>query len=254
MRRLVLDTIGKMGYSVTKINKFTNSGCNDIKDSEFWEIYNLCKPYTMTTVERMYALYNSVIYILTNNIKGDFVECGVWRGGSSMLVARMLFNRNVRDRKIYLYDTFEGMSEPTANDVDLSGRDASILLKEYENEKETSVWCLADIDDVKNNMKKTGFFEQNIVYVKGKVEDTIPNQSPDRDIALLRLDTDWYESTKHELNFLFPKLLERGVLIIDDYGHWTGCRKAIDEYFAENNIPILLNRIDYTGRIAIKAD
>lgn len=253
MRKLVLNFIEKMGYSVTKINQLTNAGCNDVKDSEFWEIYNICKPYTMTTVERMYALYNSVNYILTNNIKGDFVECGVWRGGSSMIVAKMLHNRNISDRKIYLYDTFEGMSEPTSNDVDLSGRDASVLLKEFEHEKETSVWCLADIDDVKNNMKKTGFPEQNIIYVKGKVEDTIPSQSTDNEIALLRLDTDWYESTKHELNFLFPKLVKNGVLIIDDYGHWAGCRKAIDEYIAENNISILLNRVDYTGRIAIKA-
>jgi hypothetical protein len=67
----------------------------------------------------------------------------------------------------------------------------------------------------------------------------------------LRLDTDWYESTKHELTHLFPKLIQNGILIIDDYGHWEGCRKATDEYFEEKNIKIMLNRIDYTGRVAI---
>jgi hypothetical protein len=85
----------------------------------------------------------------------------------------------------------------------------------------------------------------------GKVEDTIPADIPEK-IALLRLDTDWYESTKHELIHLFPRLQKGGVLIIDDYGFWKGARKAVDEYFAENNIQILLNRIDDTGRMAIK--
>ena len=241
----------KLGYYIKKIDK-NLTPYSDIKDSEFWEIYNLCKPYTMTSVEPMYALYCSVNYILSNNIKGSFVECGVWRGGSFMLIAKMLSNRNIADRKIYLYDTFEGMSEPTKSDVDLKGHSASSLLKENEDNKEDSVWCLADLSDVKNNFKLTKFLEKNIIYIKGKVENTIPESIPDENIALLHLDTDWYESTKHELTFLFPKLELNGVLIIDDYGHWQGCRKAVDEYFSENKINILLNRIDYTVRIGIK--
>lgn len=102
-------------------------------------------------------------------------------------------------------------------------------------------------------MRKTNFPEANLIYVKGKVEDTLPVNKPAGKIALLRLDTDWYESTKHELNILFPMLVQNGVLIIDDYGHWQGCRKAVDEYIQENKLPLLLNRIDYTGRIAIKS-
>jgi len=87
--------------------------------------------------------------------------------------------------------------------------------------------------------------------VAGAVEDTLPDRAP-MEIALLRLDTDWYASTKHELETLYPRLVSGGVLMLDDYGHWTGCRKAVDEYFAANAPAPLLNRIDYTARVATK--
>lgn len=221
-----------------------------IQDAIFLKIFQQCKPYTMTSIERMYALYNAVKYIVHNNIEGDFVECGVWRGGSSMMIALTLNSMNVNNRQILLYDTFEGMSEPTEKDVDFRGGNADSLLKQNVQDKQNSVWCLADLQDVQNNMKMTNYPSHNIQFVQGKVEDTIP-RTISENIALLRLDTDWYESTAHELNYLYPKLIKKGVLIIDDYGHWEGCRKAVDEYFAGNTL--LLNRIDYTGRIAIKA-
>lgn len=252
VKKVLLKGIEKMGYSVQKVVPINDEKYIDIKESEFFDIYKLCKPYTMTSIERMYALYNAVNYVLSNQIPGSFVECGVWRGGSSMLIAKMLQNRNIRDRKIYLYDTFEGMSEPTKDDLDLMGNNADVLLTETVDQKETSVWCLADLDDVQRNMRLTGIPDNQIVYVKGKVEDTIPGTVPNDQIALLRLDTDWYESTKHELIHLYPKLITGGVIIIDDYGHWEGCRKAVDEYIANNKVNILLNRVDYTGRIGVK--
>ncbi len=219
--------------------------------SEFIDIYESCKEFSMTGVERMFALYKSIEYIIKNNIEGDFVECGVWRGGSSMVIAKTLAKFNVTDRKIYLYDTFEGMSEPTEKDISKDGYTADKMMKAADKNDQTSVWCFADLDDVKNNMRKTGYPESNISFIKGKVEDTIPAKSPGSKIALLRLDTDWYESTLHEMKHLYPKLVSRGVLIIDDYGHWQGARQAIDEYFLTTS-PLLLNRIDYTGRIAVK--
>jgi hypothetical protein len=115
----------------------------------------------------------------------------------------------------------------------------------------TSVWCFSSIEEVKNNIATLNYPTEKVYFVKGKVEDTIPTTIPQK-IAVLRLDTDWYESTKHELEHLFPLLVSGGVLIIDDYGHWEGARKAVDEYIEKNNLNILLNRIDYTGRIAIK--
>lgn len=251
MKKIILQLFNRLGYSIQKTKKDSSRPIDDIKEDEFWEIYNLCKPYTMTSTERMYSLYLSVEYILSNNIVGSFVECGVWRGGSSMLIAKMLTNRKIYDRKIYLYDTYEGMSEPTSDDISWLGQNAANLLEANKSKKKESVWCLADLSDVQSNIRLTHFEEKNLFFVKGKVEDTIPQTIPEEPIALLRLDTDWYESTKHELTHLFPKLIQNGILIIDDYGHWEGCRKATDEYFEEKNIKIMLNRIDYTGRVAI---
>lgn len=250
MKSLLKNLAAKFGYSIKKIDKIVPF--SDIRDAEFIDVYNFCKPYTMTTIEPMYALFDAVKYILSNNIPGSFVECGVWRGGSSMLIAKMLSNRNITDRKIYMYDTYEGMPEPESIDKDFTGIDASVLMKENEDNKEESVWCLAQLENVRINMLSTGFPIEKIQFIKGKVEDTLAENLPQEKIALLRLDTDWYESTKHELLHLYPLLTANGVLIIDDYGHWEGCRKAVDEYFNENNINILMSRIDYTVRMGLK--
>lgn len=209
------------------------------------QIIAAVKPFTMTSVERIVSLINAVSYITANKIVGDIAECGVWRGGSMMTVALTLLANNDANRKLYLYDTFEGMSAPTEFDKSLDGVSAAQQMNQTEEN-----WCYASIDDVRQNILSTGYPEENIFLVKGKVEDTIPQTIPDN-LSLLRLDTDWYESTKHELNHLFPKLAPEGVLIIDDYGHWQGARKAVDEYFAEQKRKVYLHRIDYTGRIAV---
>ena len=196
-------------------------------------------------------MHQAVQYLVKNNIAGDIVEYGVWRGGSTMCALLELVKLNKTDRQVYLYDTFEGMSEPTEKDANLLGKGAQQLLNESQKTTDDIMWCYAPIEDVKKNIESTGYPAQKVNYVKGKVEDSIPQTMPG-DIALLRLDTDWYESTYHELTHLFPKLVKGGVIIIDDYGHWQGAREAVDQYFKENNIHLLLNRIDYTGRIGIK--
>ena len=144
------------------------------------------------------------------------------------------------------------MSEPTENDKDYAGVGAEKLLEESSIEVQDSVWCYSSFDEVRSHLALSGLLEENIIMIKGKVEDTIPSQVPTDKIALLRLDTDWYESTKHELEHLYPMLVKNGLLIIDDYGHWQGCRKAVDEYMTKHDLPILLSRIDNTGRIAVK--
>jgi len=209
------------------------------------------QPYTMTSPERLYALIQGVRYISATAIPGDIVECGVWRGGSMMAAARTLIECGDKERELYLFDTFEGMSAPGAKDVDLEGRPAGELLREQDRNDPRSAWCYATLDDVQATMAGTGYAAARMHFVKGKVEETIPGSAPAR-IAILRLDTDWYESTRHELEHLYPRLVPGGVLIIDDYGHWTGCRQAVDEYFAEHKLQVLLNRVDYTGRIAVK--
>lgn len=200
-------------------------------------------PYTATSIERITCLIESVNYIERYRIPGDIVECGVFRGGSVMAAALTLLDLKSVDRHLYLFDTFEGMPDPGNEDRDSSGVSAESQID--------SVHCYASLDEVRRSVLGTGYPADRVHFVKGMVEDTIPEQSPDR-IALLRLDTDWYQSTKHELLHLYPRLVDQGVLIIDDYGHWQGARKAVDEFISELKDPILLHRIDYTGRIAIK--
>lgn len=219
-------------------------------DHVFMEIYEKCKPYTMTSIERAYALFESCKFIDKNQIEGDFVECGVWKGGSAMLIAYTLIKLKKIDRAIYLYDTFEGMTEPSDADYNLADKnDRAIDVWKRECEDNHNKWCFASLSEVEENMYSTGYPKEKIVFVKGKVEDTIPGNMSS-EIALLRLDTDWYESTKHELEHLYPSLNNNGVLIIDDYGHWAGSKKAVDEYFYDKRM--LLNRVDYTSRIGIK--
>jgi len=220
-------------------------------DAEFMELYQRCKPFTMTSIERMYTLFESIKYTFKNQLPGDFVECGVWKGGSSLLIALMLKKYEAFDRKLYMYDTFEGMSEPTEEDRAVSGESAEQLLKEQDKSVQESVWCYSTIDEVRANLTLSGFPLENMHFVKGKVEDTLPEIKPNK-IALLRLDTDWYESTKIELELLYDRLAHNGILIIDDFGHWEGAKKAVIEYFYKRNVNPFINRIDYTGRLIIK--
>lgn len=221
-------------------------------DPRIRETVRVVTPHTMTSPLRVAALCEAVRYISANRIPGAIVECGVWRGGSMMAVARTLLESGDRDRELYLFDTFEGMSEPSERDVAFTGETAQNLLSEAgDRTAADSVWCVASLTDVEQTMTQTGYEPARIHYVKGKVEDTIPDSAPLR-IALLRLDTDWYESTKHEMQHLFPRLSPGGILILDDYGHWQGARQAVDEYIREAKAPLFLQRIDYSGRLAVK--
>jgi len=205
----------------------------------------------MTTIERMYSLYQAMDYIFKNNVEGDLVECGVWKGGSSMLMALMLEKYKMKKRKLYLFDTFEGMSEPSLVDKTYAGDSASDLLKRERKEIASSVWCYSSLEEVKENLLSTGLEAGNLYFVKGKIEETLKKNLPGK-LSLLRLDTDWYESTKVELELLFPLLNEKGVLIIDDFGHWEGAKKAVVEYFDKEKLTPFLFRIDFTGRLMIK--
>jgi O-methyltransferase len=216
---------------------------------EFRRLADQASPFTMTSVERMYALYQAVRYINDAQISGDLVECGVWRGGSAMLAALTLKRLGDTTRRLWLYDTYEGMPPPGDADVRWDGRHAAeTLAADVRQPGANNYWAYATLSDVQANLSSTGY--PNVEYVVGKVEETIPDRMP-ANISLLRLDTDWYESTLHELEQLYPRLSPRGVLIIDDYGWWRGARRATDEYFADQ--PLLLSRIDFSGaRIAVK--
>jgi O-methyltransferase len=239
-------TFRLFGFDVVQFPPPEQSYPPDFRNDEA-EIIREVRPWTMTSAERIYALIQAVRYVSANDIAGDIVECGVWKGGSMAAIARTLLQLQDVKRDLYLFDTFEGMPEPTMKDVDYSGKQAAEVLQEDVGSR-----CAdAPLEQVKEVLRGTGYPKEKIHFVRGRVEETIPASAP-VSIALLRLDTDWYASTKHELVHLFPRLAKAGVIIIDDYGHWRGSREACDEYFMQNHIPILLNRIDYTGRIALK--
>lgn len=218
------------------------------------EILEFCKPYSMASPQRLYATLQAVKYVIKNKIDGDFVECGVWRGGNSMIMAMTLLDSGINSRPLYLFDTFEGMSKPTNNDVDRSGQLAQTLLNKAPRVSGSNIWCVASMGDVDANIQLTGYPSSNVKLVKGDVAKTLDDQYnlPEK-ISLLRLDTDWYESTKKELDVLFPRLVIGGVCLIDDYGHWQGARKAVDEYLMQNQLFPLVHVTDYTGRIFIKS-
>jgi hypothetical protein len=213
------------------------------------ETLAVVRPYTMTSSQRIQALILATRYVVRRGVAGAFVECGVWRGGSMLAAARTLRDAGDQDRDLYLFDTFTGMPAPGPEDVRAhDGASAAALLKEPDEDQTRAE---ASLDTVKATMALSGHDSARVHFVAGKVEDTIPAAAPSH-IALLRLDTDWYESTRHELEHLFPRLAVGGVLIIDDYGWWAGARRAVDEYFAAHSAPILLNIIDDTGRIGVR--
>lgn len=211
------------------------------------------EPYTCTSLARVAALIRTVRYLTRYRIPGAFVECGVFRGGSMMAVALTLLDEHAADRDLYLFDTFEGMTPPTDRDLRADGAPAQEVLDTTQRrENAPTVWCFASEPEVRKNLASTGYPPERIHYVRGRVEDTLP-YAPGFEVALLRLDTDWYESTRHELTHLYPQLSPGGVLIIDDYGDWQGAREATDEYLRTHpEFPILLYPIDETGRIAVK--
>lgn len=205
-------------------------------------------PYTRTRAEKKYALYLATRYIVENKIPGAVVECGVWRGGSMHLVARTLDAIGDTSRELYLFDTFEGMTPPTDKDVTFTGKPVAELLEGQP--KTARIWAVASLEDVKQGFEKVPYPDDKIHFVKGTVEETLPGQAPD-EIAILRLDTDWYESTRHELVTLYDRLVPGGVLIIDDYGSFQGAKQAVDEFVAETGARLLLIPIG-PGRIAVK--
>jgi O-methyltransferase len=208
------------------------------------ELIQICERtsgYTTSPRDRIAALHLAVEHLDRVHIPGAIAETGVWRGGSMMIAALTLLNLGSTERDLYLFDTFAGMPEP--GDVDTSGGTSALPIW-----REHPDWMMASEPDVRRAMLSTGYPEERVHLVRGMVEETIPLQAPEQ-IALLRIDTDWYSSVKHSLESLYPRLQPGGILILDDYGAWDGARKAVDEFF---NGSVFLQRIDYTARLVVK--
>ncbi|MCK5249610.1 MAG: class I SAM-dependent methyltransferase [Spirochaetaceae bacterium] len=214
-------------------------------DRDFLKIWDRVKPFTMISPERGWALAEAVRYICRSGIPGDIVECGVWKGGACLLASHILAAEETdTNRRIWLFDTFSGMVPPGSDDRIASSRQSL-------SERDPEGWWASSIAEVKKTLSRSHLNKESFQFVSGPVEETLDREVPEI-IAVLRLDTDWYESTMKELEVLFPRLSPGGVLIIDDYGHFTGAKKAVDEYFRRQGETILLHRSDYTGRVLIK--
>jgi O-methyltransferase len=200
--------------------------------------YRIVKPYTMTSEERVYSLFDSLEEIRIGNIEGDVIECGIWKGGNILGIMEYFDFYKIYNKKIWLYDTFQGMTNPSGIDEDFEGCKASDILN--------SVMCHSPLDEVKKTLSLSKYPEENIKIVIGDVRESLNSDSNlPKKISVLRLDTDFYDSTKKELEVLYPLLDEKGILIVDDYGHWKGCKKTVDEYFSDKKINT--ENIDYTG-------
>ena len=242
-RGVLKNVVRRAGYDIVRRP-------HDI-DGPTLETVAAVRRYTRTTPARIIALCEAVRYLTYAGIEGDIVECGVWRGGSMLAAARTLVECDDTSRTLWLYDTFAGMSEPTAVDRRaVDGASAARLLASEQHRDQ--VLAMASLQDVERTMAMSGYPESSMRYVVGKVEETLPRCAPES-IALLRLDTDWYESTRQELESLVPRMTPGAVLIIDDYGHWEGSRRAVDEYLQRERPRLMLHRIDYAARIGVLA-
>lgn len=202
-------------------------------------------PYTMVGYSRLSSLYDLSNFAEKNKMKGAFVECGVWKGGSAAIMAYAA-EKAKSSRKIWLFDSFEGLPEPTEKD--------GIRAREYASNKASGKLssinqCVGPLEDLeKLFFSVLKLDKKNIVIKKGWFQETLPKAKKEiGDIAILRLDGDWYESTKCCLENLYGNVISGGYVVIDDYGCWEGCRKAVDEFLRKNKINVNLNKIDSEG-------
>ena len=235
------ECLAQAGWGVLPPERFLSD-----MDTEFLNYWDSVKSYTLISPERGWALAEAVRYVCRSGIRGDIAECGVWKGGACLLASQILHHEEPdTKRRIWLYDTFTGMVEPGVEDrIAAGGQPLS--------ERHPEGWWTSSMEEVRQTLHQSPFPSDTFSLVPGRVEETLKRKKPDH-LAILRLDTDWYESTKAELVELYPRLEPGGVLIIDDYGHFTGARKAVDEYFRSIGEKVLLHRSDYTGRVHVKS-
>lgn len=203
---------------------------------------------SMTPPVAQWEFIQAIRHVEARAIPGDIVECGVWRGGN-LVIAGLMRKRLGFDRRIWAFDTFSGMTAPTA--ADFKPAEPLDAARKFEKLQrgDRNQWCLAPEDEVLENFRsRVG--DEGLTIVKGPVEDTLKGSNLPKRIAVLRLDTDFYESTRAELEHLYPLLSSGGVLIVDDYGEWAGARKAVDEYFA-GQAP-WLHYVTHTVRLMVK--
>jgi len=247
-KELISKMFSALGYKIIAKNTFNYD--LDLTDQEKKILnYVLKNTLIMGTIDNLAATILAVRYVCQNKIKGDFVECGVWRGGHG-IAAALTFDLYKSKNKVICFDTFLGMTKPTDDDSRIYNKVKAITKFNSSSRETHNEWCYASFEEVENNFLRAGVSKDNFQLIKGDVAETLPIFKVDA-ISFLRLDTDWYESTKVELKYLWPLLSVNGLLVVDDYGHWQGSKKAVDEFF-QSNPTILFHATDYRTRSGIK--
>ena len=251
MKIAIQISLRRAGYEIVKTDGKHNLKIVEASQYDL-ETIRRASQISMQSTERIWALIGATKYVGLNQIRGHFVECGVYKGSSALIIARTLKSMNITDRHIYLYDTYEGMAKPTELDRKQGTETlASDMLASTPMANGENVWAYASLENVTQMISGLDYPTQNFHLIKGDVLETLEGELPES-ISLLRLDTDWYESTKKELEELYPLVATGGVVIIDDYGHWSGSKLAVDQFLKDNKLNPLLNYLDYAGRLWVK--
>ena len=274
MKELINKIFRFFGFEIKKYDKEKTRGVffhNDYGYSMGFELekeanekIQLIRKNTMLPYVNLISLYEQCVYFEKKQIEGDYVECGVWKGGSIGLMALANLKYGKERRKLHLFDSFEGICFP---EEEKDGDKAINEVKPFLRGNEIINGKLETIKGFYDTLGGNGKIEENanllelkikypreyIYYHKGWFQDTIPSERNQIDkIAILRLDGDWYASTKVSLENLYDKVVTGGFIIIDDYGCYEGCKKAVDEFFLERGISAYLNYSNPSCRYWIK--
>lgn len=241
--------LNKLGISIKLGN--VQSQYPELNETEIEFLRSVhAKSITMTSFESIATLALACKYLVKNEILGDFVEAGVWRGGSSIVAKKFLIGK----RTYWLFDTYAGMTQPTIHDYRVGASSNTSTVQNWKNQSKSThnEWVFASLEEVEKNFRSFKLFDDSIIFIKGSVLETLLGANLPKKISLLRLDTDFYDSTLIELQVLWPRLVSGGILILDDYGHWDGARRAVDEYFQNEKDLLLVPIAGGGGRIIIK--
>ena len=201
-------------------------------------IYEQITNYTMCRPERFLRFCQSILD--TKTLEGCIVECGVWKGGMICGAAKYAIDNNI-NRTFYGFDSYEGFPEPTENDIVAYTGKKALELDNWGMKKDGN----APLNNLYECMTNLNIPNETIIPIKGWFKDTVPNFTQNK-IIILRLDGDWYDSTKVCLENLYDKVVPGGIIILDDYGYWKGCKEATDEFLASKNINVVLNKTDFS--------
>lgn len=235
-----------------------------VYEKEAFEAMQVISSNTMLPYEPLVTLFEQVVYCDKNNIEGDFVECGTWKGGATGMMALATLKYGSSRRNLHLFDAFQEICQP---DEEHDSKEIIDEIKRLVKIKHfgEDLKPLAGVYDqfggpgtLSENKKLLeqviGYPVDHLHYHIGWFQDTVPVDAGNiSKIAILRLDGDWYQSTKVCLDHLYDKVVKSGIVIIDDYGYNIGCKEAVDEFFSERKIAPILNYINSTCRYFIKS-